>query len=1307
MKKLLITKRLTAFLWVLVLTLMPLNLMADNTPLSVHVVDDQGGYPSESANKAFDGDPATKWCGNIKDVTVPFVEVGLDGESSKLDYYYLYTGNDINYENSEGKQQRNPKEWKLYAKVNVGDDWTLISHVTDAGLPTTVSTRSKNYWIDAEYQDIEYNYFRFEILGIEQGDIYEVGEIYFVSCPHDYEELGVVCSICGKIREHDHIYTNGVCVYKGCESPYLQPEGEGTWASPYLIGNAGNLAWYRDQTRKNEKRDCIVMLTADIDMKAVCNERIGSWKGIYQSRGGTFDGDGHVLKNLYIYDDDMDIGLFSENAYGVIKNLGIESGSITAGKFKVGAICGINRGEIINCFNKISVTSTYYGNNYAQVGGICGWNVAVIERCYNSGNISCLVAGAGGICGESNGGTIRFCYNTGTVSGSRYVGGVCGYSWAKANVNNCYNTGDVSGDKVVGGICGTSFNSAQTSSCYNTGKVRANEGEAGAINGKYESEAPNNYYLDKGTADAYGKAMTEEQFASGEVAWLLNGSVDGEGNWTAGKTDGTQAWYQRLGIDTYPTLQKAEGNTVFTDCMNTTNSYNNTSEIHNFGELTEAKEPSCTEDGNIAYHQCTECNKHFDEEGNELAEGEWVRPASHKLGELIVAKEPTCTEAGNTAYGQCTDCHKYIDEEGNELAEGEWVLPPAHTFGSDDICTKCEYERPHLLSFTIEESLGGFSWEEPYRAFDGKPETKWCGNFSEGNPYIVLKNDGKVNLFHYYLYTGNDIFSGEHNRNPKKWILYAKEKASDEWTVISDITDAQLPTEKSARSNDYTIEERLQETYYKFFKFEIIGVEEGDIYEVGELCLMGYPCHHQYDGESVFCSICGDIKEHEHIYTDYIVTKEPTCTESGKKEHTCTRCEETETEEISPLGHTLNDDLKCTVCGYEITADCIIEYTATERLSIIWEGWIYDDEYGDEAEFDYTDKDPDPEYSNYKNFGEYLFGASAIKHEYDETTHKGRIICNAPVTLFVGFTDLRRERLTSITLPSTVTEIGDWAFNGCYNLTSITYLAEYSEGLRYWSDLEGCNNLQEIIVPYNSYADYVEAYKDFYCTYDEGDGIPVRVPIIDYLKSLLPLDDTKAFETPESKVKVDATLQRSFANDGWYSLCVPFSVSMEDSPFSQVAEFNELVGNTYKFTTVDNIEAGKAYIVKVDAAVANPTFKNVFITTEAPATDGDFIGVYSPTELSAGCKVIGSGTTVNPVNPGTMKGFRAYFPASAAGAKAMRFTVDDGEATVVQSPIEATDYKLQTTSSFNLSGQKVNENYRGIVVRNGKKVLVK
>ncbi len=58
---------------------------------------------------------------------------------------------------------------------------------------------------------------------------------------------------------------------------------------------------------------------------------------------------------------------------------------------------------------------------------------------------------------------------------------------------------------------------------------------------------------------------------------------------------------------------------------------------------------------------------------------------------------------------------------------------------------------------------------------------------------------------------------------------------------------------------------------------------------------------HQYD-ETYHCSICGEVKEHEHQYVwDNI--KEPTCEEDGLKEGHCQLCGEETKEIINKLEH--------------------------------------------------------------------------------------------------------------------------------------------------------------------------------------------------------------------------------------------------------------------------------------------------------------------------------------------------------------------------------------------------------------------
>ena len=91
---------------------------------------------------------------------------------------------------------------------------------------------------------------------------------------------------------------------------------------------------------------------------------------------------------------------------------------------------------------------------------------------------------------------------------------------------------------------------------------------------------------------------------------------------------------------------------------------------------TEAKAATCTEDGNTEYWTCENCGKHFsDAEGKtEIALTDTVIEATdHKLTKTE-AKAATCTEDGNTEYWTCDTCGKYFSD-----AEGKTEISLADT----------------------------------------------------------------------------------------------------------------------------------------------------------------------------------------------------------------------------------------------------------------------------------------------------------------------------------------------------------------------------------------------------------------------------------------------------------------------------------------------------------------------------------------------------------------------------------------------------------------------------------------------------
>ena len=289
-------------------------------------------------------------------------------------------------------------------------------------------------------------------------------------------------------------------------------------------------------------------------------------------------------------DSDVEyVGLFGYvGSSGTIQNVRLEGGYISAkpsdSTVYAGGICGYNSGTITNCYNEIEVSGTA---NFPCLGGICGYNSGTITNCRNTGEVTvrdgynidvggvcgqnegriedCHNSGAvsgtaiastpahvGGVCGANGSSTIINCQNTGKVTSQGgyyiYVGGVCGQN--NGRIEDCHNAGAVSGTAIasgsayVGGVCGANGRKSTITNCYNEGEVIADGDQvyAGGVCGKNEKSTITNCYFDseiagEGVGNGGGETTekTVEQFQSGEVAWLLNGSSDGA--WVQGITN--------------------------------------------------------------------------------------------------------------------------------------------------------------------------------------------------------------------------------------------------------------------------------------------------------------------------------------------------------------------------------------------------------------------------------------------------------------------------------------------------------------------------------------------------------------------------------------------------------------------------------------------------------------------------------------------------------------------------------------------------------------------------------------------------
>ena len=121
-----------------------------------------------------------------------------------------------------------------------------------------------------------------------------------------------------------------------------------------------------------------------------------------------------------------------------------------------------------------------------------------------------------------------------------------------------------------------------------------------------------------------------------------------------------------------------------------------------YGELgahkltkTDAKAATCTEAGNEAYWTCSGCGKYFSDENgtNEIEKDSWVlKTLGHDMTKTD-AKEATCTEDGNNDYYTCSRCGGvFKDEAGTQATTvvAETLKKLGHDWSNKDgICAVC------------------------------------------------------------------------------------------------------------------------------------------------------------------------------------------------------------------------------------------------------------------------------------------------------------------------------------------------------------------------------------------------------------------------------------------------------------------------------------------------------------------------------------------------------------------------------------------------------------------------------------------
>lgn len=228
------------------------------------------------------------------------------------------------------------------------------------------------------------------------------------------------------------------------------------------------------------------------------------------------------------------------------------------------------------------------------------------------------------------------------------------------------------------------------------------------------------------------------------------------------------------------------------------------------------------------------------------------------------------------------------------------------------------------------------------------------------------------------------------------------------------------------------------------------------------------------------------------------------------------------------------------------------------------------------------------------------------------------------------------------------------------------------------------------------------------------------------------MDETKTKNVIEDCAYANVTLQRTLSKEYWNTFCVPFALDAEQVAqyFGEGTQLRTYEGrcenNIVYFATVDNIEAGKPYIMKPgNAVVQNPTFEGVSMVATGldkngnPQAVGDastvqMKGIYNQILLKTDRTELFLGDNdlfyypIDDIDARTIGGLRAYFIVpQGTDIKKLRANLD-GTPTSLGTIF---DTEESNAPVYNLQGQCVGNTLRalksGIYIQNGKKVVVK
>ena len=343
-----------------------------------------------------------------------------------------------------------------------------------------------------------------------------------------------------------------------------------------------------------------------------------------------------------------------------LQNIKISETCQIKGGDDTGGIAGKLDGNANNCVNYATV------QGIKDVGGLFGYYDRAgnsMTACANYGKVTASSQIAGGLVGYFSGGTIQNCANYGAVTGTDRVAGMAAYVSA-GKIQNVFSYGNVFATDNTQEV-GMAF--GYSSKGTTEGMVAYYSGAKLTVNGQEQ------------TAKAFGSSklsednatgFTETQLKSGVVAYLLQQNASSEAKWGQNLANNG---------DSYPVIgseHQVYADNLTLNCKTNemvtgsfTNNPTSSAISYQHGQTINhhvAKDATCTEAGTKEYWQCQDCLRTYSD--SELTK---------ELTDVTNADQPALGHHGNED-GYCDRCQHYVAVKPSEDNGVYLIAKPCH-----------------------------------------------------------------------------------------------------------------------------------------------------------------------------------------------------------------------------------------------------------------------------------------------------------------------------------------------------------------------------------------------------------------------------------------------------------------------------------------------------------------------------------------------------------------------------------------------------------------------------------------------------